>query len=126
MKNILIIDDSKSVHAFVKHCLTGYDAKIDSAMNGQEGIDLLSKKVKNYDLILLDWEMPVKDGPSTLPEITSIFENPILMMTSRNSMDDIQKMMGLGASEYIMKPFTKDILLGKLEPFMELKYEAAS
>ncbi len=127
MKKILIIDDSKSVHAFVKSCFAEFNFEVTSTFNGKEGLENLTNKKEYYDLILLDWEMPIMDGPTTLHHLQDLkLKTTLLMMTSRNAMEDIEKMLSSGASEYIMKPFTKDILLGKTFPFLGLDNEAAS
>lgn len=113
--NILIIDDSKAVHAFVSEILSVKNHAIEHAYNGQEGLDKVLSKKENYDLILLDWEMPVLTGPQTLARIKQEgLLIPIIMMTSKNAVADIQSMMELGAAEYIIKPFTKDIFTQKI------------
>jgi DNA-binding response OmpR family regulator len=79
------------------------------------------------DLVLLDWEMPVMNGPETLVEICRRHPGlPIVMMTSRNAPEEIFKMMTSGASEYIMKPFTADILAEKVERILGRSLDAAA
>ncbi len=114
---ILIIDDTKSVHAFVKNLL-GKSAGLEtlSVFNGAEAMGLLAERKSEFDLILLDWEMPVMDGPTTLSAIkASGITAPVMMMTTKNEMKDIENMLALGAAEYLMKPFTIDILFDKIE-----------
>lgn len=112
---ILLIDDSRAIHAFVKEAVSALKYDIVSVYDGQEGIDLLQKD-KQFNFILLDWEMPVLDGPSTLKKIMeNQWDIPVSMMTSKSSFEDIRRMISLGAKEYIMKPFTRDILLEKME-----------
>lgn len=112
---ILIIDDSKTIHNFLKNYLKDYDCSLVSVFNGAEGLEFL-KKDSNFDLILLDWEMPVKSGPDTFDEIQKLsIKAPVCMMTSRNSMDDISLMVNKGVKEYLIKPFTQDILVSKIE-----------
>lgn len=113
--DILIIDDTRSVHAFVKNLLSNASGiQVMSAMNGQEGWYELQKG-KVFDLILLDWEMPIMDGPTTLIKIKSSgVSTPVIMMTTKNEPEDIERILGLGASEYLMKPFTVDILFEKI------------
>lgn len=112
---ILVIDDSKTIHNFLKNYLKDYECDIQSVFNGQEGLEFL-KKDSRFDLILLDWEMPVKSGPDTFDEIQKLsIQTPVCMMTSRNSMDDITLMVNKGVKEYLIKPFTQDILVSKIE-----------
>lgn len=116
MFKVLIIDDTKSVHAFVKCLLAkSQGIAVTSVYNGIEALELINKD-KAFDLILLDWEMPVLNGPETLKKIKSTaLEIPVIMMTTKNKPEDIQKMLEAGASEYLMKPFTIDILFEKIE-----------
>ena len=59
--------------------------------------------------------MPNLNGPDALQEIKSLGINtPVLMMTSKNAPEDIARVLELGASEYLMKPFTVDILFEKM------------
>lgn len=93
----------------------------DWAKHGKEAI----VKVKDtcYDLILLDWNMPEMTGPEFLEynlkeKITTI---PVVMMTTENKPDYIRRALELGASEYIMKPFTGDILFNKINLVLGLE-----
>lgn len=115
MFRILIVDDTKSVHSFVKHLLSkNQKINTESVFNGSEALVLLKKDV-TFDAILLDWEMPLINGPETLQALQRHgISIPVVMMTTKNSIADIQTAMALGASEYIMKPFTEDILFEKL------------
>lgn len=112
--NILIVDDSKSVHAFLRDLLRGCCVELVHAYNGAEG--LARFRDGGFDLVLMDWEMPVMTGLQALKEMRDLRTvTPILMMTTRNSPADLQAALGLGVSEYMMKPFTRDILLAKIE-----------
>ena len=71
--------------------------------------------------------MPVLDGPSTFAEFNSRgIKTPTIMMTTKNSSEDIAKMLGMGVSEYLMKPFTIDILFEKMNSVLgqEVPYAA--
>lgn len=116
MLRILIVDDTKSIHAYVKMMLNKINqVTTESVYNGMQAVDLLKER-NNFDLIFLDWEMPVLNGPETLKELKSLdLKIPIIMMTSKNAIEDIELVLGLGAAEYIMKPFTYDILFEKIE-----------
>lgn len=90
--------------------------QFEHALDGKEALDLLEKDSK-FDIILLDWNMPNLDGVGFLEEALEkkLHLCPIIMMTTENSPEKIMKAIGLGASEYIMKPFTPDILFGKID-----------
>ena len=115
MFKILIVDDMKSVHSFVKNLLSKAEGlAVTSVFNGQEALDAL-KSGQQFDLIFLDWEMPVMTGPETLRAFSEIkLSTPVIMMTTKNTTDDIQNMLSLGASEYLLKPFTVDIIFEKI------------
>jgi len=115
MFNILIIDDTRSVHAFVKTLLAKAEGiATTDAYDGEEAIGIL-KNGGRFDLILLDWEMPKLNGPETLNRFQNMgVETPAIMMTTKNAPEDIARMLDAGAKEYMMKPFTIDILFEKI------------
>ncbi len=127
MFNILIVDDTKSVHKFVMALLSlNPEIKMTSVFNGQEALEKIKEK-NFYDLILLDWEMPVMNGPETLIQLKDHGHLiPVVMMTTKNSLNDIETAIGLGAKEYLMKPFTRDILLEKIKTVSVRKLSHAS
>ena len=115
MPRILIVDDTKSVHAFVRALLSkSKTITTESVYDGVQAVERLKQK-NDFDIIFLDWEMPNLNGPDALQEIKSLGINtPVLMMTSKNAPEDIARVLELGASEYLMKPFTVDILFEKM------------
>lgn len=116
----LLIDDSKTVHLYIKGSLNNPNFSYDDAYNGKEGIELL--KNNSYDIILLDWEMPVLNGPATLTEIRKFDSStPIIMVTTKSMPEEIISVLEAGANEYVMKPFTKEILQEKLESVLGKK-----
>jgi two-component system chemotaxis response regulator CheY len=116
MFEILIIDDTRSVHAFLRSVLSPFtELTLTSVANGSEGLVTLQSG-KSFDLILLDWEMPVMDGPTTFASLRANgCHTPVIMMTTKNEPDDISRMLRAGVNEYMMKPFTLDIILEKIE-----------
>lgn len=112
---ILSIDDSKSVHAFLRECLEPMASSIDYAMNGAEGVEKFKANPTGYDVIFLDWEMPVLDGPATFQKLKDLgVKIPVLMLTSKNEPSDIVQMIEAGVADYIFKPFTRDLIAEKL------------
>jgi len=114
--NVLIVDDSKAIYMMVNQMLEEAGHKGFWAEDGQKAMDYL-KEHSTIDVILLDWNMPVMNGPEFLQaNLDHKFTTaPILMMTTENKPDYIKKALSLGAVEYIMKPFTADILFNKFE-----------
>ena len=113
--NILMVDDMKTVHTYLKSLIGSEEEwELGHAFSGEEALEMLEKK-PDFDLILLDWEMPGMDGIETLECIQAKWPNiPVIMVTSRNNSQDFQTVIEKGASEYVMKPFTKDILFSKI------------
>lgn len=113
---ILSIDDSKSVHAFFDYCLTGTSYSIDHAYSGPEGLEMICSYPGKFDLILLDWEMPMMNGPEVLKAIKKLeIEIPVVMVTTKSDPKEISELLAAGALDYIMKPFNREILITKLE-----------
>lgn len=121
---ILLVDDTRSIHLYTKDLLRRI-AKFDfyDAYNGEEALKVLQEN-QEIELVLLDWEMPVLDGYSTLMRIRQLLPNlPVMIVTTKSEPEDIQKMLEAGASEYMMKPFTEDILQEKLNSIFSGKLE---
>lgn len=116
MFRVLIVDDTKSIHTFVKSFLAkSAEVQTISVFDGQEAVELL-KNQQDFDLILLDWEMARLNGPETFSQFIHMgIKIPTIMMTTKNSPDDISLMLNMGVSEYLLKPFTVDILFEKIE-----------
>ncbi len=112
---ILVVDDSKAIHLLLEEMLENHNITFQHVYNGEEAIQVLSQENFNADLILLDWEMPKVTGIEALPLLKKHRpEIIVMMMTSKNSMKDIAEALEKGATDYVMKPFTKDILIGKV------------
>jgi two-component system chemotaxis response regulator CheY len=116
MFKVLIVDDTRSVHAFLKALLAKAPGiEVTSVFNGEEALDLLEKD-QTFDLLFLDWEMPKLNGPDTFQSYKKEGHTaPVIMMTTKNNPEDIARMLESGVSEYMMKPFTIDILFEKIE-----------
>lgn len=112
---ILIADDSKAVHAFMKSLFHETGHQLVHANDGLEAFQLWEKGATSFDIILLDWEMPVLDGYGSLDRLLNAgCQAPILMVTSKNDPSYISKALERGAQEYVMKPFDKEILFEKM------------
>ncbi len=113
----IIIDDAKTMRSILGKILKEVGFEIVEAGHGQEALDKL-KETGPLDLALVDWNMPVMNGLEFIKAIRAIPEFRdmwIMMVTTETEMDNMVKAMVAGANEYVMKPFTKEIILGKLE-----------
>ena len=110
---ILIIEDDVKIINFLKKGLEEECYIVDYAINGEEGIYLAS--VNNYDLILLDIMLPIKDGIEVC-KILRASKNltPIIMLTAKDSIKDKIKGLDIGANDYLAKPFSFAELLARI------------
>ena len=103
MKNILVVDDEKSIVKGIKFSLEQDDMKVDAAYDGEEALALA--KANHYDMILLDIMLPGHNGLEVCRMIREFSDVPIIMLTAKG--EDMDKILGLeyGADDYITKPF---------------------
>ncbi|KKJ76383.1 chemotaxis protein CheY [Kiloniella litopenaei] len=114
MKTCLVVDDSKVVRMVARKILEGLNFNIEEAEDGQKALDACNASMP--DAVLLDWNMPVKDGLEFLKDLRALpnVEQPIVVFcTTENDMQHIQQAIAAGANEYIMKPFDSDIIESK-------------
>ncbi len=113
---ILTVDDARTVRTMVRNILEENGHEVHEAEDGVVAMNLVAKQT--FDLILLDWEMPEMDGLTFLTRFRQEEISPetkVVMLTSLNKMSNILKAMDAGADEYIMKPFTPDMVLDKIQ-----------
>ena len=107
---VLVVDDNEVSVSLIKKYFNGSDSIVieSYALNGKEGIDFLEKNI-NYDIILLDLIMPVKDGFSVLEYMKSNnIDIPVIVMSSFNNEDVIRRVSEYGVKYYALKPFNLD------------------
>ncbi len=117
MKKILLVDDSRAVRMACKRLVTAVGLEAYEAEHGEDALEKV-RQTPDFDVVLLDWNMPVMDGLTFLKALRAepLEKQPVVVMcTTENDMDRIVEAMQAGADEYIMKPFTEDIVREKLE-----------
>ncbi len=120
----LVVDDSQSMRNIVKAGLQkmGVFESLTEAVNGVDALEKL-KSEGPFGLILLDWYMPEMEGYDCLVKIR---ENPawndikIMMVTTENQQENVIKAVMAGANEYLMKPFTAEMLEEKVKMVLGL------
>lgn len=117
-RKILIIEDEKNLMQVLKDNFLQEGFDIISALDGEDGVDKFYSE--NPDLILLDINLPKKNGWEICKELREISTLPILMMTARDSDEDEYKGLDLGADDYITKPFNLKILTLKVKKLLKL------
>jgi len=115
--HILIIEDEKKTAAYLHKGLTEQGFIVDVSNDGEEGL-LLASTV-DYDLIILDVMMPLRDGWSVLQELRRSGKlTPVLFLTARDSIEDRVKGLELGADDYLVKPFAFVELLARIRSIL--------
>jgi two-component system chemotaxis response regulator CheY len=112
----LVIDDSRAVRMLIGKILQDLGMDIVEAGNGREGLDRL-KQHPNVELILVDWNMPEMNGLEFIIAVRAqrVYDSMrIMMVTTETESEQVIRALNAGANEYLMKPFTKEVLLAKL------------
>ncbi|HZQ08625.1 MAG TPA: response regulator transcription factor [Anaerolineae bacterium] len=110
---ILLVEDEERIAAFIRKGLMEELYAVDVARDGGEGLDLAL--VAEYDLIILDVRLPVRDGIAVCRELRARGDTtPILMLTARDTVDDRVRGLDAGADDYLVKPFFFKELLARL------------
>jgi two-component system OmpR family response regulator len=112
MKNILIVEDDKSIAELQRDYLEINQFKVEIC---NEGICALTKIKEDYDLIILDVMLPGVDGFELLKKIRETKDIPVLMVTARREEIDLVRGLGLGADDYITKPFSPSELVARVK-----------
>lgn len=121
---ILSVDDSLIIRKIFRGVAETLGFGFLEAGNGQEAIDVLSSNLGEIALIILDWNMPVKDGFTTLQEIKADarFKHiPVIMATTESERTNIIKAVQAGAKHYITKPFTQEDILTRIAECLDLQ-----
>jgi two-component system chemotaxis response regulator CheY len=113
----LVVDDSKATRMILSRTLKEFGYSVTEAADGREALTELAQLEQVPELILTDWNMPVMNGLEFLREVRKeerFASSAVVMVTTRTEMDQIVEALEAGANEYVMKPFTKEILGDKL------------
>lgn len=121
-KKILVIEDEEILQEMVKDFLSisGFDVCV--ASDGEEGLRLIYEELP--DLVLLDCQMPKMDGYEVLSRIRKdplLVNLPVIMLTVKSSESDQLKGIQLGADDYIIKPYNRNVLVAKIRTLLERK-----
>jgi two-component system chemotaxis response regulator CheY len=112
----LIVDDSRAMRLLIARVLEALEFATVEAGNGREALDALACSGP-FDVALVDWNMPVMDGLEFVLEVRrdqGFDEMAIVMVTTESEERQVQRAIEAGASEYLMKPFTREAFAQKL------------
>jgi len=111
-ETILIIDDEVQIRRLLEITLSANGYKISEASTGKEGLTLAA--TRQPALIILDLGLPDTDGLDILKKLREWYLKPIIILSVRNSEDDIIKALDNGANDYLSKPFRTGELLARI------------
>jgi two-component system chemotaxis response regulator CheY len=116
MAHCLVVDDSKVIRKVARHILEGLGLDVEEAEDGS--IALQACQTQKFDVVVLDWNMPVMNGMEFLTALNELglsHRPKIMFCTTENGTAHIRAAIENGADEYIMKPFDRETLERKLQ-----------
>jgi len=114
---ILIIEDDNNISTPLVAFLKSQNAVLDLARDGERGLFLA--KINNYDIILLDYNLPKVNGQEIIAEIRNEGKiTPIIMMTVRSALEDKINILEIGANDYLIKPFSLRELMVRIKTIL--------
>lgn len=122
-RKILIVEDNEINREILKETLKD-DYEVLEAINGEEGLQILSQNYKDISIILLDVVMPVCDGFEFLSRQKSdslLASVPVIVTTGNNSQEDELKCLSLGAVDFITKPYNARIVKSRIDSVIKLR-----
>jgi CheY-like chemotaxis protein len=124
---VMIVDDDELMRKLIRKSLEGKDYELIFANDGTAALGLLRRI--QPDLILMDFNLPDIDGVTLTQRIKTVpllAEIPVLMLTGEARRETLDNSMKVGAAGFIVKPFTRDALLSKLDRFLSMPTSSAA
>lgn len=119
---LLLAEDEKELSKALCRVLNKKGYLVDAVFNGQEVLDFLQSS--NYDALILDIMMPIKDGFDVLKTLRAQNNKiPVLILTAKSSLEDKVQGLDLGADDYLTKPFASEELIARIRAVTRRKAE---
>ena len=115
-ERILIIEDDEEILRGLNRLLTYEGYLVDTAINGKAGLVLANQQCP--DLVVLDWMLPNMDGLEVCRQLRRLGNQPILMLTAKDTISDRVRGLDAGADDYVVKPFENDELLARIRAIL--------
>jgi two-component system, OmpR family, response regulator ArlR len=117
---VLVVEDDKDIQEYLKALLTENGYAVKTASTGVSALNLINKS--EPDLIVLDLRLPDISGESVCTQIRKDYPSlPIIILTAKDSVSDKIRGLGLGADDYITKPFIAEELLARVKTRLRVK-----
>ena len=110
---ILLVDDESRMRKLVRDFLVKSNYEVVEAEDGEAALDIFFE-ANDVDLVILDVMMPNMDGWQVIKEIRAASKTPVIMLTAKNSPSDKVSGLGIGADDYVTKPFNMEELLARV------------
>jgi len=111
-QTVVIIDDEVQIRKILKIALESSDFKVIEVENGNDGI--VQTATNHPQVVILDLGLPDRDGFSVIKEIRTWSKVPVIILSVRNTEEDIVNALDLGADDYLTKPFNTSELLARI------------
>jgi len=115
-ERILIIEDDEEILRVLKRVLTYEGYIVDTALTGKAGLILAQEQ--RPDLVILDWMLPNMDGLEVCRRLRKLGNQPILMLTAKDTTQDRVEGLDSGADDYVVKPFEIEELLARIRALL--------
>jgi len=116
MSKAMVIDDSRAIRMILSGILNELGYEVRQAENGQDALSQVAQ-IMDLKVFLVDWNMPEMNGLEFVKNIRKdnrFAKVPVMMVTTETEVSQVMAALEAGANEYVMKPFTRDIIEGKL------------
>lgn len=116
MQRAMVVDDSRAIRLILTRTLAEFGYDVCQAANGKEALTVLAGH-QDVSLVLVDWNMPEMNGLEFVKNVRAddrYSEVKLMMVTTETQVEQMITALEAGANEYVMKPFTKEIIEGKL------------
>jgi two-component system chemotaxis response regulator CheY len=117
MAKALVVDDSRAIRTILSRALIGHGFEVSQACNGREALEVLDREFPAISLVLADWNMPEMNGIEFVRKMRadSRYASVLVMMvTTETHIEQIGLALEAGVNEYVMKPFTPEMIAEKL------------
>ncbi len=115
-ERILIIEDDDLILKMLRRSLVYEGYQVDTAVDGEGGLNLL--RDNKPALVILDWMLPGMDGLEVCRRMREMGNQPVLMLTAKDTLEDRVQGLDAGADDYLVKPFELDELLARIRALL--------
>lgn len=113
----MVVDDSRAIRMILTRSLNKLGYEVCTAANGAEALALLKEQAPELSFFLVDWNMPEVTGIELVQRVRRMpayADVPIMMVTTETEIEQMVKALDSGVNEYVMKPFTEEMITDKL------------